>query len=51
MLIYEHPTTPEGKLGKRGMSELKELRETIKGVKGLVDEENFRNSKKTYKKN
>lgn len=51
MLIYEHPTTPEGKLEKRGMSELKELRETIKGVKGLVDEENLRNSKKANKKN
>lgn len=51
MLIYEHQTTPEGKLGKRGMSELKELRETIKGVKILVEEGKLRNSKKTNMKN
>lgn len=51
MLIYEHQTTPEGKLGKRGISELKELRETIKGVRGLVDEDNLKNLKKTNKKN
>lgn len=29
MLVYEHISTPEGKLGRKAMTELKELRELI----------------------
>ncbi|EDS45653.1 conserved hypothetical protein [Culex quinquefasciatus] len=36
MLLFEHPTTPEGHLTKRAMQDLKELREEIAQVRALV---------------
>ncbi|XP_058062039.1 SET domain-containing protein SmydA-8-like [Anopheles bellator] len=39
MLIFEHPTTPEGHLTKKAMCELKELREYIQSVQALAEDE------------
>ncbi|XP_053686070.1 SET domain-containing protein SmydA-8-like [Sabethes cyaneus] len=47
MLLFDHPTTPEGQLSKRAMCELKELREEISQVKALV--EDARTAKATTK--
>ncbi|XP_050094257.1 SET domain-containing protein SmydA-8-like [Anopheles aquasalis] len=39
MLVFEHPTTPEGQLTKKAMCELKELREYIQNVQALAEDE------------
>lgn len=41
MLLFEHPTTPEGQLTKRAMQELKELREEIAEVRAMIEDENL----------
>ncbi|XP_055597926.1 SET domain-containing protein SmydA-8-like [Uranotaenia lowii] len=41
MLLFEHPTTPEGQLSKRAMRELKELREEISYVRAMIEDENL----------
>lgn len=38
MLLFEHPSTPEGQLTKRAMHDLKDLREEMKQVKVIVPE-------------
>uniref|UniRef100_A0A182W898 SET domain-containing protein n=1 Tax=Anopheles minimus TaxID=112268 RepID=A0A182W898_9DIPT len=39
MLVFEHPTTPEGHLTKKAMCELKELREYIQKVQAMEEDE------------
>lgn len=39
MLVFEHPTTPEGQLTKKAMCELKKLREYIQNVQALAEDE------------
>ncbi|XP_055626230.1 SET domain-containing protein SmydA-8-like isoform X2 [Toxorhynchites rutilus septentrionalis] len=41
MLLFEHPTTPEGQLTKRAMRELKDLREEIAEVRAMIEDENM----------
>ncbi|XP_053679551.1 SET domain-containing protein SmydA-8-like [Anopheles nili] len=39
MLIFEHPTTPEGNLTKKAMCELKELREYLQRIEAMADDQ------------
>lgn len=39
MLLFEHPTTPEGQLTKRAMHDLKELRKEIAQVQEMIIED------------
>lgn len=39
MLLFEHPTTPEGQLTKKAMCELKTLREDVQNVQAMIEDE------------
>ncbi|XP_058128626.1 SET domain-containing protein SmydA-8-like [Anopheles ziemanni] len=39
MLLFEHPTTPEGHLTKKAMCELKTLREDVQNVQAMIEDE------------
>lgn len=49
MLLFEHPSTPEGQLTKRAMRDLKDLREEIKQTRAIVPE--IKNGQKVVKVN
>ncbi|XP_065090728.1 SET domain-containing protein SmydA-8-like [Ochlerotatus camptorhynchus] len=51
MLLFEHPTTPEGQLTKRALRDLKELREELAQVQEMVIEDEKEHDFKGHNQN